>query len=181
MSLAVPVWSVLALLVGAIVTVVVFRRVARGPRRRNWLVGTWALAGAIFVLGVVVTSLEDSDEEVVLGAWWGELGQPGDHVLVFPGSARGGHLDRTTVTTRVLYPALEAAGIAREGESGRPRTFHSLRHTFARRALEGGALITWVKEQLGHSSITLTVDTYGHWETEARKTEAARLAEAFSG
>ena len=117
----------------------------------------------------------------VLGAWWGELGQPGEAVLVFPGTARDGHLDPSTVTSRVLYPAMQRAGIPREGESGRRRTFHSSRHTCARRTLESGAPITGVEGQFGHGSITITVDTYGPWETEARKREAERLQEAFSG
>jgi integrase len=38
-----------------------------------------------------------------------------------------------------------------------------------------------VKEQLGHSSITVTVDKYGRWETDARRKEAERLREAFVG
>lgn len=115
----------------------------------------------------------------VLGAGWGVLGEPGDEVLMFPGTARGGHLDPTTVTARVLYPAMTRAGVPRVGPCGERRTFHSLRHTFARRALEGGAPITWAKEQLGHSSITVTVDKYGRWETDARRKEAERLGEAF--
>jgi integrase len=74
---------------------------------------------------------------------------------------------------------METAGVARVGEGGRKRVFHSLRHTFARVALEGGAELTWVKEQLGHSSITLTVDLYGRWSRTARKAQAERLADAF--
>jgi integrase len=46
-------------------------------------------------------------------------------------------------------------------------------------ALEKGAEITWVQRQLGHSSITLTVDTYGGWARTAEKRQAKRLAKAF--
>ena len=85
----------------------------------------------------------------------------------------------STSPSSVLYPALARAGIDRIGERGRKRDFHSFRHTFARLALEGGAEIVWVQRQLGHSSITLTVDTYGHWARSAEKSQAARLALAF--
>lgn len=98
--------------------------------------------------------------------------------LVFP-REEGGHLTSGYVTKRVLYPALERAGISRVGERGRARDFHSFRHTFARIALEGGAEIVWVQRQLGHSSITLTVDTYGAWARSAEKSQAERLADAF--
>ena len=36
-----------------------------------------------------------------------------------------------------------------------------------------------VQRQLGHSTITLTVDTYGRWERKAEKEEAAKLAGVF--
>jgi integrase len=103
----------------------------------------------------------------------------GDDGLVFE-REEGGYLTSGYVLKSVLYPALERAGIGRVGESGRKRDFHSLRHTFARIALEGGAEITWVKEQLGHSSITLTVDLYGHWSRASKKAQAERLAGVFT-
>ena len=40
---------------------------------------------------------------------------------------------------------------------------HSLRHTFASLLLADGVSPAYVQEQLGHASITLTVDTYGRW------------------
>ena len=112
----------------------------------------------------------------VLEAWWAESG--GGDGLVFE-REEGGHLTSGYLTMSVLYPALERAGIPRIGERGRARDFHSFRHTFARLALEGGAEIVWLQRQLGHSSITLTVDTYGHWGRAAEKSQAERLAGAF--
>jgi integrase len=44
-------------------------------------------------------------------------------------------LSPTIVLRRHLYPAMEAAGIARLGPTQENRTFHSFRHTFAKRAL----------------------------------------------
>lgn len=112
----------------------------------------------------------------VLEDWFALSGGEG---LVFE-REEAGYLYSGYVTRSVLYPALERAGIPREGEGGRNRDFHSFRHTFARLALEGGAPITWVQQQLGHSSITLTVDTYGHWSQEAQRQQAEKLAEAFA-
>jgi integrase len=111
----------------------------------------------------------------VLEAW---LTESGDDGLVFE-REEGGHLDPSYTTRGVLYKALERAGIPRLGERGRERNFHSFRHTFARIALEHGAEISWVKEQLGHSSIQLTVDTYGTWARSAAKAQAEKLGAAF--
>ncbi|MCD6269842.1 MAG: tyrosine-type recombinase/integrase [Deltaproteobacteria bacterium] len=40
--------------------------------------------------------------------------------------------------------------------------FHDIRHTFASLLLTNGESLAYVKEQLGHSSIQMTVDIYGH-------------------
>jgi len=108
-------------------------------------------------------------------AW---LVEAGDEGLVFE-REDGGHLHSDYTRRSVLYPALERAGVERLGERGRERDFHSFRHSFARIALEHGAEITWVQRQLGHSSITLTVDLYGAWARSAEKAQAERLRTAF--
>jgi integrase len=110
----------------------------------------------------------------VLEDWLAESGEDG---RVFELEA-GGYI-ASRHADRALYAAMSRAGIPRVGERGGKRTFHSLRHTFARIALEGGAEITWVKEQLGHSTIGLTVDLYGRWERAAKKAQAKRLDKAF--
>ncbi|SLM47036.1 Putative Phage integrase (fragment) [Nitrospira japonica] len=40
--------------------------------------------------------------------------------------------------------------------------FHDLRHTFASLLLQNGESPVYVKDQMGHSSIQVTVDLYGH-------------------
>jgi integrase len=116
----------------------------------------------------------------LLGAWWGECGSPADrHVLVFPGEGRDGHIAPSTVVRRVLYPAMHRAAIPREGPTGEKRTFHSLRHTYAKRALESGRQVTWLSRHLGHSSLKVTTDIYGHWERAERRREAHQMQGVF--
>lgn len=56
-------------------------------------------------------------------------------------------------------------------------TPHSLRHSYAVHLLQRNTPITYVKEQLGHSSISVTVDTYGRWLPSADK----RFVDALDG
>jgi integrase len=99
--------------------------------------------------------------------------------LVFPGANGQPFLSPTVVLRRHLYPAMAAAGIPRAGPTLEKRTFHSFRHTFAKRALESGAQITWLSRHLGHSSLKVTTDIYGHWERAERKIQAAKMEGAF--
>jgi len=71
------------------------------------------------------------------------------------------------------------AEVLRVGPTGAKRTFHSFRHTFAKRALENGRQITWLSRHLGHSSLKVTTDIYGHWERAERKLQAAKMEGAF--
>jgi integrase len=99
--------------------------------------------------------------------------------LVSPGKNGHRFLSPTVVLRRHLYPAMAAARIQRVGPTQEKRTFHSLRHTFAKRALESGAQITWLSRHLGHSSLKVTTDIYGHWERAERKLQAAKMENAF--
>ena len=89
------------------------------------------------------------------------------------------YLSPFVLLRRYLYPAMEGAGIPRIGPTEEKRTFHSFRHTFAKRALESGAEITWLSRHLGHSSLKVTTDIYGHWERAERKLQAAKMEGAF--
>jgi integrase len=44
----------------------------------------------------------------------------------------------------------------------RKKRFHDIRHTYASMMLSNGESPQYVKEQMGHSSISITVDVYGH-------------------
>lgn len=85
----------------------------------------------------------------------------------------------STILRRELYPAMRKAGVPRAGPTHERRTFHSFRHTFAKRALESGAQITWLSRHLGHSSLKVTTDIYGHWGRAERKLQAARMEGVF--
>ena len=52
------------------------------------------------------------------------------------------------------------------------------RHTFGSLLIQNGASIVYVKEQMGHSSIQVTVDIYGHLIPGANVSFVDRLDEA---
>ena len=58
-------------------------------------------------------------------------------------------------------------------------TPHTLRHTFATRALENGIPPKVVQEILGHSSITMTLDLYTHVLPQKKADEMNKLAALF--
>jgi integrase len=54
----------------------------------------------------------------------------------------------------------------------------SSRHTFASLLLQQDESVVYVKEQLGHGSIQITVDTYGHLIPGANRGAVDRLDDA---
>ncbi len=79
--------------------------------------------------------------------------QPGD--LVFTDSA-GGPLRHSNFYRRTFKPAVVAAGLPER------LRFHDLRHTCAALLIAQGAHPKAMMERFGHSSITVTLDRYGH-------------------
>ena len=53
--------------------------------------------------------------------------------------------------------------------------FHTIRHTFATRAIENGAPVKIVSEILGHSSVQLTMDVYCHPSVSAKRSVMEKL------
>lgn len=80
----------------------------------------------------------------------------------------GGLLHPHNLRDRVFYGLLTKAGI-------RKVRFHDLRHTFASLLLQNGESPVYVKEQLGHASIQITVDVYGHLIPGGNKQAVDRL------
>lgn len=57
--------------------------------------------------------------------------------------------------------------------------FHDLRHYFASFLIEQGLSAEYVRDQLGHSSIQVTFDVYGHLFEKARQEAPARLQQGM--
>jgi integrase len=103
-----------------------------------------------------------------------------EHRLACPNSALGlafpnskGRIDhRNSIVERGLHPAQVAAGVTKPGQSGKPVAkypgLHSLRHFYAswciNRRVDGGLELPLkvVQARLGHASIQMTADVYGH-------------------
>ena len=73
----------------------------------------------------------------------------------------------------VWYPLLSKAGLRRI-------RIHDARHTYASLLLQAGEPIAYVKDQLGHSSIQVTVDVYGHFIPGANRAAVNRLTRAVA-
>ncbi|MBF0449224.1 MAG: site-specific integrase [Candidatus Magnetomorum sp.] len=53
--------------------------------------------------------------------------------------------------------------------------FHDIRHTFISLLISNGAQIVYVKEQAGHTSIKMTIDTYSKWIPKDNALEINKL------
>ena len=81
---------------------------------------------------------------------------------------RGGKPMEQNHIRRVFKQVLVKAGI-------REMRLHDIRHTFASLLLSRGESPVYVKEQLGHSSIKMTVDIYGHLIPSSNRGAVNRL------
>jgi integrase len=89
------------------------------------------------------------------------------HELVFP-NGKGNIESHQNIVKRVLWPVLIAAGVT--DAAGKPKYtgLHALRHFYAswciNRVADGGLGLPAkiVQERLGHASIVMTFDIYGH-------------------
>jgi integrase len=84
----------------------------------------------------------------------------------------GGYLRKSNFIRREFHPLLAAAGLPHF-------RFHDLRHGHATMMLALGANPKVVQERLGHSQITLTLDTYSHVLPTVQREAADRIDAAF--
>jgi integrase len=119
-----------------------------------------------------------ADECRKAGEGWGESG------LVF--TREDGQPLGPRWVSRLFERAVESCNRARLEQGGPAATLlpvislHGLRHTYASVALSGGMRLEDVSEQLGHASIVITKDIYGHLSKESRHAAAAQFAAIMS-
>jgi integrase len=91
----------------------------------------------------------------------GELG------LVFPNTL-GKLWDHADIVSRYVWPTMVAAGVVYDKGEAKYTGLHALRHFYAswlinRKADDGLELpLKTVQDRLGHSSVLMTSDVYGH-------------------
>jgi integrase len=83
----------------------------------------------------------------------------------------GGTLHPDNFRNRVWPKLLAKAGL-------RKIRIHDLRHTYASLLIAQGESLAYVKDQMGHHSIRVTVDTYGHLMPGGNKAAVDRLDDA---
>jgi len=83
---------------------------------------------------------------------------------LFPSDS--GHILEDRQLRPAMRRALKAAAVTR------PFRLHDLRHTYASLAIQRGVPLEVVSRQLGHGSIAITFDVYGHLAPEATRRAA---------
>lgn len=79
-----------------------------------------------------------------------------DHRVLF--ARKGRLLSAARWNEQAWHPAVTAAGMSHSPDTG----LHQLRHFYASRLIDGGASMKQVSDYMGHSSIKITADVYGH-------------------
>jgi len=106
----------------------------------------------------------------------------GAHGLVFP-TPSGDGIALHNNTVRAFIAAVRAAGLVDKKGAPKYSGLHALRHFFASWCINpqerGGLALPpkVVQQRLGHSSIVMTMDTYGHLFPESNDVHE-RLAKA---
>ena len=89
-------------------------------------------------------------------------------------NTKGGPLDGHNLVRRQFKPALRRAGLPQI-------RFHDLRHLFASLLIAQGEHPKLISEQLGHASVQITLDRYGHLMPQSYDHAGERLEAALFG
>ena len=108
---------------------------------------------------------------VILGEHVERFTAPGLDSLVFPNKA-GNPLISSSFWQHYFKPALDAVGLACR--------FHDLRHTSVALAIAEGAHPKAIQTRMGHSSINVTLDRYGHLFPELDEAIAVGFGERLA-
>lgn len=100
-----------------------------------------------------------------------EMYPPKDRDFIFR-TERGNSLDPDNWYKRHFLPTLERAGLRRVG-------LHALRHSYVSLLVNQGESIKFVSRQVGHRSILITADLYGHLFKETSRAAMRRLEESM--
>ena len=84
-----------------------------------------------------------------------------------------------TLNTMQYYMKHIQELIRRDGIEFAPIHVHTLRHTFATRAIEAGMQPQVLKTILGHSSLAMTMDLYSHVLPDTKAEEMEKIANLF--
>lgn len=105
-------------------------------------------------------------ERLALGELWQDFG------LVFCTEIGTPISSHSNLLQRSFHPLLEKADLPRI-------RFHNLRHSHVSLLIEAGAELKDIQENVGHSSITLTADTYGHLFFSRKRIIARKMDEVI--
>jgi integrase len=94
-----------------------------------------------------------------------------DDDLIFP-NVKGGPMDAGNFVRREFRPALRRAG-------GQMVRFHDLRHTFVSLLIADGLSPKRISALCGHSSISITMDRYGHLFDDSETSTSDAIEHAF--
>ena len=95
---------------------------------------------------------------------------PTKNDLLFPGEEGKKPMDPSPMVKRHFLPAIKAAKVPRV-------RFHDLRHTYASLLIDQGENPKYIQNQMGHSSINVTFDVYGHLMKDTNQKAARKLGE----
>lgn len=91
--------------------------------------------------------------------------------------SRNGKLMSNNIWSELWPPVVKAAGLTPSRHTGQ----HMLRHFYASTLIDGGASMLEVSEFMGHASIKITADVYGHLFARSHEKTRKIIDQAFSG
>lgn len=86
----------------------------------------------------------------------------------------GGFVDMNNFRKRIFDPLCEDAELHKT-------RLHDLRHSYAAAMVVGTKDMYYVQRQLGHASITTTINTYGHWLEEDEEVRPVDILDGATG